>query len=264
MTPDLYGKYGLCDVNASAVNCGSPYASTKLTYAEMVEEQNLLAHRTDADGNLWACGCEQGWLADWVCPLNLPSEDRPPSQPDYFSISYFIATAPGTGAMAAVSVWGVISYWIMGPGSLSFWQHVVHGSDVVHAEQCDNMSWGYWLSTITLFIFQITFGFFLMNPVCIVPWLHTLVVTTFIVAAVIHFLTIAVIGMYNTGLNTTDSKIIVTMVLIAVIPLLTTVVVPSASWPGNFGLYAFYYAECLGLSVGFNIPSVLFLTTGQL
>jgi len=203
----------LCTTPARDIKCGSG--------APYVEIAELLGRR-DANGTLVGCACEEGILRDWACAAGAPQ----------FSISYFISTPPGTGAMAALSFWPILGQWYFGAGTLR-----PHGNLVIGS----------------LIAFQLFYGLFLINTSCIFPAIHGRVVEAFIVAEIVHFGAIGV----SVGTRTFAGKLISAALAFGVVSILVGRAFPVG--PSFLGQHAFWLGECFGISAAFTVAPVLLL-----
>lgn len=211
----------LCETPAEEIQCGSG-----ASYMEIAEKLS----RRNAHGELVGCSCEDGILQDWACAVGSGR----------FSISYFIATAPGTGMMAALSAWPILGMWYYGAGTLR---------RVSHEDGANTITLGFLEGT--LIAFQFFYGLFLINTVCVEPTFHTVSVVLFILASVVHYITVA----YTIGTSTRRGKFISTFVAVAV-----AAVVLGAVWPTSpswLGQHAFWLGECIGLSAGMSLAPIL-------
>mmetsp|Transcript_140226 Transcript_140226/g.364466 ORF Transcript_140226/g.364466 Transcript_140226/m.364466 type:complete len:316 (+) Transcript_140226:48-995(+) len=225
---DVFGfAKNLCETPAEEIQCGGG-----VSYVEIAEKLG----RRNAAGMLVGCGCEDGILRDWSCAVGTTS----------FSISYFISTAPGTGAMAALSAWPCIGMWFYGAGML----RKLSNTEGTHAATLDFVGG-------TLVAFQFFYGLFLMNTTCLAPTFHAISVTLFNVAAVVHYLAVA----YTVDRSTRAGMYITISVAVGVAAIGLGAVWPeSPSWLGQ---HAFWLGECIGLSSGMSIaPILLFFGPG--
>lgn len=116
-----------------------------------------------------ACVC--GVLYVWALPLlaRLGFAQR-----GAVTVSGFIANPPATGAMAAFSFSALVLMW-------------EYQDFIIKACCGDGVGWVYDVLSRTLAVFQTAYGAFLVCTVGFVPsWLHTLAVTVFCAAFVVH------------------------------------------------------------------------------
>jgi len=219
---DVFGlSANLCKTPADQIQCGNHES-----YVQIAEKLG----RRNASGELIGCGCEEGIFRDWSCAVGTTS----------FSVSYFISTAPGTGAMAALSAWPMLGSWSYGAGTLRKMSQTDEGVKV----QMDTLG-------VTLIAYQFFFGLFLINTTCIAPMFHMVVVVLFNGAAVVHYLTVA----YYIGRTTKAGLYIQVSVTCAIVAMFIGIVWPiDDSW---FGQHAFWLGECIGLSCGMSIAPIL-------
>jgi len=186
--------------------------------------------RWSTHGVLVGCGCGDGIFRDWSCAAGTTS----------FSISYFISTAPGTGAMAALSAWPCIGAWFYGAGALRKLSHT-EGTKTVTLDFVGG----------SLVAFQFFFGLFLINTTCIAPNFHLISVAVFNVAAVVHYLAVA----YTVDRSTRAGLYITISVAVGVAGIALGAVWPeSPSWLGQ---HSFWLGECIGLSSGMSMAPIL-------
>uniref|UniRef100_A0A7S0AK55 Uncharacterized protein n=1 Tax=Pyrodinium bahamense TaxID=73915 RepID=A0A7S0AK55_9DINO len=223
LNDSLRFRQTLCRTPSEDIMCGDGANFTELA-------QRL--GRQGENGRLYGCSCEEGILADWACAVDT----------DRFSISYFISTAPGTGAMAALSAWPVLGMWRYGAGTL---RHLRLAHVGTMAE--------YDIVGATLAAFQLFYGLFLTNTLCVASTFHIVSVVLFIVALVVHYLLLA----YLIGVGTAAGRLIVAACVAGV-----AAVSAGGLWPTGpswLGQYAFWLGECIGLSAGFSIAPILIL-----
>jgi len=133
--------------------------------------------RVREDGSLWACSCEEGVFSDSVCL---------PTHLHYWSISHYIATAPGTGGMVAVTAFPILFVWTYGGNNPLILEVVLHTSFT--SQQRQRMSL---LLTLSQAVFQAFYGLFLFFSFCVFPHHHNGVVLCFIAAEVLHMVLLA-------------------------------------------------------------------------
>lgn len=219
---DVFGfAKDLCQNPAEELQCGSG-----VSYVEIAEKLG----RRDVDGALIGCSCEDGILRDWACAVGTSS----------FSISYFISTAPGTGAMAALSAWPMIGAWFYGAGTL----RRLSRAEGDNAATIDFLG-------VTLIAFQFFYGLFLIDTTCVAPIFHAVSVVLFNVAAVVHYLAVA----YTVDRSTRAGRYTIVSVAVGVVAIGLGAIWPvSSSWLGQ---HAFWLGECIGLSSGMSIAPIL-------
>jgi len=208
----------LCNEPAANIVCGSG-----VNYAQLA----LALGRVDADGNPIGCRCEEGYLQDWACAEN------------GFSISRFISTPPGTGAMAAFSWWPCLGMWYYGQGSSRFISifSPFRGYAVI----------------ATLIVFQCFFGLFLINTVCIVKNIHFGMTFSFIGAAVVHYIILSL----SLGISTVRGVSINTALWFGLFSAGSGLMFEvDETWMGQ---HAFWLGECFGLGSAFMITPILII-----
>eukprot|EP00405_Crypthecodinium_cohnii_P048975 CAMPEP_0206606596 /NCGR_PEP_ID=MMETSP0325_2-20121206/51467_1 /ASSEMBLY_ACC=CAM_ASM_000347 /TAXON_ID=2866 /ORGANISM="Crypthecodinium cohnii, Strain Seligo" /LENGTH=382 /DNA_ID=CAMNT_0054123085 /DNA_START=101 /DNA_END=1249 /DNA_ORIENTATION=- len=207
----------LCFADPAEITCAGGR-----NYADVAREQN----RYTDDGVLYGCGCTEGILADWACAVDA----------DSFSISLFIGTAPGTGMMAAFTSWPILIMWLFGAGAVDL------GDDVKQK----------WIK-YSLTAFQIFYGLFLINTVCVWEVFHFIVVVLFIICMIVHYVTV----MITIGIDTFAGKLIACSLTVG-----SVAIVVGYFWPVGsdwWSLHVFWLAECTGLMVGFCIAPILMI-----
>mmetsp|Transcript_30297 Transcript_30297/g.87364 ORF Transcript_30297/g.87364 Transcript_30297/m.87364 type:complete len:346 (-) Transcript_30297:341-1378(-) len=224
---DVLGEVArLCGTPASQILC-----SNRGNYTDIA----LQFGRRNQRGELVGCGCGEGVLADWSCA---------PVEGERFSISYFISTAPGTGAMAAFSAWPIMTQWIHGVGNSKFF-----GEACSPSLAADSLAYSVmWYSQL---VFHCFFGLFLMSTLCIQPIAHTVVVVLFIIALVVYFVLLAIV----LGVGSKVGKFVLILTIVAVAALITGFSIRGG--PSWFEQHAFWLGECIGLSLAFAITPVL-------
>merc|ERR1712039_736791 len=102
----------------------------------------------------------------------------------------------------------------------------------------------------TLAAFQITYGLFLINPVCANPTWHTVSVALFNFSMVVHYCAVA----WNIGFKTAASRTIVVMLSVAVVGIGSGL---AYSTYNPYDRWLFFISECTGLTMGFGIAPVM-------
>jgi len=205
--------------------------------------------RTRKDGSIWACSCEEGIFADSGC---LSRQFAEFTQQRYWSISYYISTAPGTGGLVAVTAFPILFIWFYGGNNVVMMQGVLRAS-YTPQERVSRLS----LITLSQAVFQTFYGLFLFFSVCVFPKLHLTVVTLFLVAEVSHMLLIAT----SVGRHTTVGIVILVvtitgMSLLLLLCALSLVTTFNGS-TSTFSMYGFWLGECIGFSAMLSIPVIL-------
>merc|ERR1719330_826935 len=168
-----------CWTPADKIICGDGQ-----NYTELAMQLNRVY-----EGKYYGCACGEGIFRDYVCPVY---EDRgsilwPPTT--HFSISYFISTPSGTGAMAAFCIWPQVVMWHYGfsnPETMERTLNLGQLSPVVWFNE-DHYKI---ILRMTLVLFQFFFGLFLMNTLCVAPALHMFSVGGFLLFAILHYVAI--------------------------------------------------------------------------
>lgn len=217
----LASPQGLCSVPPSMMKC----------YDSSIDFAELAA----AAGRGAGCSCGQGILGEPLCALTSAG----------FSVSSFIATAFGTGTMAAVSVVPIGSMW---------WAHAVFVEQLAVG---DNFIGA--VTQCALVAFQIGYLLFLMFPCCVWGDVHLIMVGCFVVSGAAYWLLIAYHSLKVLG-SVQVAGIIFLLSMISVISLIGGVVCYTLfgrgilTWP-----YGFWLGECIGLSSGIGIAPALVL-----
>jgi len=239
--PNYFARH--CWLPAEHIWCGSGQNYTQLVF-------DLGLHHRIRDGKVYGCGCGEGVLGDWVCSTYFADSNTVPDNIP-FSISYFISSAPGTGAMAAFSAFPILSMWIYGFSDPSVLAKVnpskIVGRDLNGVQVADDTLW------FTQVLFQLFFGLFLIHTECVNLYFHQVSVNMFILATLVHYVAI----MYKCGMHTRHARIICFLAVIGLTAELsgyTAKIVDPMSWWGQYG---FFLGECIGLSCAFGIAPVL-------
>lgn len=226
-----------------AILCTADGKDTECTnmddYAAWANENG----RVREDGSLWACSCEEGIFSDSVClPIHL----------NYWSISHYISTAPGTGGMFAVTAFPSLFIWMYGGNNPLILEVVMHTSYT--SQQKQRMSS---LLTLSQAVFQAFYGLFLFFSSCVFPNQHTIVVRCYIVAEVLHMVLLAMsVGTHSKAgravLTVTTTGMTLMILLCAL-----AVVARARGSTATFFLYSFWLGECIGFSAINAIPCIL-------
>lgn len=207
-----------CETPATLIQCGSGADYTAIA---------VKLNRT-LRGQYIGCGCDDGILGDWSCAVNVPC----------FSLSYFVSSAPGTGCMAALTAWPVLSGWVYVPKK-----------DAINPRASEWHFRAEWYAQVS---FQFFYGLFLINTLCVNPQEHAIVVVAFIVSMVIHF---AMVAFVFGGCNSSRGILIYGLIGFALVSEATGSLWPvSPSWLGQ---HAFWLGECVALVTAFSLMPVL-------
>lgn len=170
---------------------------------------------------------------------------------DSFSVSYYIGTGPGTGAMTALSIFPILGMWGYGLGRYDDW--------LPNCNACVTWYLGRAVAA-TLTTFQIAYGGFLICTFCVYPTLHFVFVGTFIGSLALHFVLIAGIICYAAkNVSAADTALAKAIIVISVLG--STFMVIGTLWqtgPSWMGQHAFWLAECIGLSTGSLLGPLVF------
>jgi len=233
------GWKAFCNTPADQISCGSGENYTDIA---------ISLNRTTDGIHYWGCGCGEGLMGDHACMVNLP-QNVAENKSDGFSVSYFIGTPPATGAMSFFSSIPILSMWFYGTGDTEW---LIDGGTNSIVQKANMLS---------LFVFQVCYGLFLVFTFCYQETLHFLAVGMFILSLAVHFLIIAgVLFWYGPGLGPSATwtkapgRTIFGLCTLGVVSLAFGVLTPvSASWLGQ---HAFWLGECIGLSSGCLIAPV--------
>mmetsp|Transcript_23433 Transcript_23433/g.49980 ORF Transcript_23433/g.49980 Transcript_23433/m.49980 type:complete len:308 (+) Transcript_23433:171-1094(+) len=207
-----------------------PYEMVCFNGADYIELAKSLGRYT-SEGKLWACGCEQGILSDWACAIDPGAR---------YSLSLFISTAPGTGAMAALSSWPITAMWLYGSGTIKTNRFLIR---------------------LSLIVFQFFYGCFLIDTGCINQELHTQVVHYFLVAEGVHYALVA----WSLGCccNSRAATFIIGIGICGYAILIVGLLIDGGLLKGVVSQWvedhAFWLAECLGLLMTFSIAPILLI-----
>jgi len=220
----------LCRANAADIVCMNDPDSQELARR---------LGRIREDGTLWGCFCEEGVFADWACTQNAK----------YFSVSHFVSTGPGTGALAFFSAFPILFIWLYGGANTTLAANFLEGSGV--QRQCYVNA-----LTVTQTAFQLFYGAFQFASMCVFPTVHFTVVVLFIISEVIHFLLLAWVAGSNTPIGMTIRWVTLSSVgVLLVFSLISIVANPeTANW---FQRHAFYLGEAAGFSGIASVPVLL-------
>eukprot|EP00929_Paragymnodinium_shiwhaense_P087096 TRINITY_DN473_c0_g1_i2.p2 TRINITY_DN473_c0_g1~~TRINITY_DN473_c0_g1_i2.p2 ORF type:complete len:279 (-),score=51.90 TRINITY_DN473_c0_g1_i2:686-1522(-) len=147
------------------------------------------------NGTYVGCGCGEGILGDWVCPVNLAFE---PVNARTFSISYFMGTPNATGLLAALTFIPLLSIWVYG-----FWLNPVMAAAArakVILRQGLNEACAFNFLFYTQVAFQLFLAAFLFFTFCSFPKEHELFVELFTLSEIVHFFGIAYPPLFSSGL----------------------------------------------------------------
>eukprot|EP00929_Paragymnodinium_shiwhaense_P001329 TRINITY_DN101553_c0_g1_i1.p1 TRINITY_DN101553_c0_g1~~TRINITY_DN101553_c0_g1_i1.p1 ORF type:complete len:305 (+),score=43.77 TRINITY_DN101553_c0_g1_i1:97-1011(+) len=252
---DLGYWEALCFTPAEEIQCGDGSDYVKLA-------KELGRKR---DGKYYGCSCGEGVFGDWVCPV-INTDQEVKYTAGYFSISYYITTASATGFLAGSTFIPLMAMWVYG-----LWQHGdarQAGTSDTELNQANKRTEQFHVSFKFVFgtqvVFQVLYGLFLFFTICVSPREHGVVVTSFIVVEVLHFLAVAWL-MHSEGLR---ARVIQTLVLVAVVVLVAgfaTVAAGPGIVPAPVVAYAFWFAECVGFAVILVLPPLIWsLTPSQL
>jgi len=246
-----------CNVPAPSLSCNNVYsASAQVDYAEAVKEWNtggsfwsrkFPVNRKKND-KLYGCAAGQGIFGDWFC-VGFQT-DVSIYTAGYYSVSFFVSTASGTGLFGLVAFFPFLFFWIYGPLTCKGHPLLLEDPKSLDTSLPRPSCSCLWTRTVyayTQLLFQVFFGLFQFFAVAYWPTLHTPVVTVFVFAEVAHFLTAA----HLIGVGTAVGKILRALafmsVFVLVLGLLTTTV---PHWFGYYlASYGFWFSECTGLAM---------------
>lgn len=234
----------LCWTPSDYVFCGD-----RSNYTLLAMQHNRLA----SDGMYVGCSCGQGVFGDWLCKVQSPYDVSRGAGPTPFSISYYISTPSGTGMMAAVTAWPILSMWLAGIDDNGIAMHNINPG-------IDHSSGGLPVLWWTQVAFQLCYGLFLFCTSCIFEGLHGLFVSAFILSMVVHYSVLAC----KVGCHTLTGRLITTLCVVGVVSVLLGAVISHVVMvhidPALYvGQYAFWLGECVGLTSGFAIGPILLI-----
>jgi len=215
----------------------------------------------------------EGIFGDWACLVETLSQTKQNSLGQkqsggywYWSVSYYISSAPATGAMAFFTAFPIIGEFTFG---------IYQGSkSVVQLWRRSNAP--VYPARYSLYAFMFFYGLFLVNTNGVSPW-HGIVVGAFIFFQATHWFVVAASALWSAGFEVLtdpcdsprlffEAVLAVSCVLLGFCSvLLGRVFAPSNSnptgwFPGHpwLNYHTFWLGEVLGLCSGFAItPAVL-------
>lgn len=223
----------LADRNADSRLCGARVMCT--------DGGASFHHRT---GSPFGCGCGQGILGQSACPVGLWG----------YTISGFIATAPGTGAMAALSAVPIASVWAFGTGAPSLrpaWQPF---------ESAPAPLWLLRLARGSLVGFIAFYGVFLFGTYCIFEELHIVAVNLFACFALLHWW--CVFHIYSVYYSDrAGARLVAGLSAVVVLGfggfIQSGYLYENSHLRGGICSYLPWFCECVALSAGFAVAPVM-------
>lgn len=246
---DVWDYWETCHTPAEEIVC---YGNK--TFLEIAESyRGTWADRwregkNGAPGRYIGCGCGEGVYADWMCSIETVEKSflgMPPITNGVlgFTVSYYIGTAPTTGAMAGFSAFPIAAMWWHGLGNAA----VVRERFGVDADSTGHkLIWG------SLLVYQGCYFVFLTCSGCLFGVQHLLAVDVFLGSAIVHFGIIAYFSHKVRGSLTDD--IIIGVVIAASLGM--GLGFASYAFPELQG-YGFFCAEAFGLSCVYLITPAL-------
>jgi len=246
-----FGYAGLlCNTPAESIQCGN-----NASFLELAKEHGR--YRLE-NGTKRYVGCKngEGVLGESLCPV-ITKEMFGSIGSEGYSLSYFIATAPGTGVQAALSIFPMQYAWLYG-----------HSNEAVLEYRYGPQAARYlpWLRT-SMFLFQVFYGLFLCATYTIFRPFHMAFVGMFIVCLLVHWAAVALVS-YSVSHQNRQEWIIIILAGVGVCAFvggdigLLAFQSQVASPPDyvkhdNLSGYGFWLGECIGLSCAFAMTPAL-------
>lgn len=256
----------LCTTDARDIECGN-YAD----FYELVKNSGRQPHIINGKEVYTGCSCGQGFFAESLCPVVTHDKSGWVIGAEGFSLSYYIGTAPATGAMAAASVWPIMYATRYGFGSIDsyafrklFERQQFHGADIDRLLSVIHIITSSWKVFIT------TYAVFLMFTYCVLGILHEIFVGAFIVALITHWFAVVYLVYLCKGKRPME-YIVVGIAAVGIVAFVTGIVgerfvyvpeVPRSldhTKHSNLNGYGFWLGEVLGLSCAFAMTPALVL-----
>jgi len=229
-------SYGRCTIPADQYVCtdGSNFTELALKYRP---------------NHLFACGCGEGILGEGLCPRTSYGH----------TLSDFVSTAPGLGAMLGFAI-----YPLMGARQLTFSMIKQYKP----SERLGLLLYG------SLNCFQVNFIFWGICSICIYPAAHAVLTLTFLSSLIIFALTVLYMFHQAEKRVELEQKVILAgaivslfAIMLGAIPRICLTIDEMTFKPifsnmnnGGFGSYAFWLGEVVGLSVFFGLYPLVFLS----
>eukprot|EP00929_Paragymnodinium_shiwhaense_P087095 TRINITY_DN473_c0_g1_i1.p1 TRINITY_DN473_c0_g1~~TRINITY_DN473_c0_g1_i1.p1 ORF type:complete len:317 (-),score=64.48 TRINITY_DN473_c0_g1_i1:283-1233(-) len=207
------------------------------------------------NGTYVGCGCGEGILGDWVCPVNLAFE---PVNARTFSISYFMGTPNATGLLAALTFIPLLSIWVYG-----FWLNPVMAAAArakVILRQGLNEACAFNFLFYTQVAFQLFLAAFLFFTFCSFPKEHELFVELFTLSEIVHFFGIA----YVLNCSSFRAKVIIGLMMFAIFAFILGFQSSSYGQKAvghTIYVYGFWFSECVVFSTILIITPLVCLLT---
>lgn len=208
------------------------------------------------NGTQYGCAAGQGIIGDWACIGKTPFSIM---ESGYFSVSYYVATASGTGLFAMFAFFPFLFFWIYGPASKA-WVCALNVEGLLQQEGCSIPKYyatAQFVMGVSQVFFQIFFGLFQVFGVSYWPTIHGTVVIVFVISEITHF----VAASYMMGLSQHfEARMVAVLALLSgvcvTVGLLIGAPVPgSGLWYLNQRLpyflqrRLFMWTECIGLTI---------------
>lgn len=231
---DAYG-FGICSFHPATHTPRPGHHEVGCTNGANLTHLLLLANREVA------CGPGQGFFGESICPFS----------PTGFSLSGFIATSFGTGAMAFFSVLPV----------MSMWQHQARARQAVGSHHDLHQA-----SFITMLGFQLFCGLFLVFDAHILPNLHTAAVVLFNIFLLAYWC-ILILPSFKQCSNTQEGAkhgrtafvllvVAVGCVISIVLGSLSMAIYSMQPQPKTWTPWGFWLGEAVGLSLAFGADPI--------
>jgi hypothetical protein len=223
---------GMCDTPASQMHCTDGQNFTELA----------IKYRKAPIG----CGCGQGVLGEGLCPMTYYG----------YTLSDFVSTEPGIGAMLGLGFFPLLGTWFntMTVNKLSlpsaFWDRLHMGS---------------------MFFFQLSYIMWGMASDCIFPDTHAILTVAFLGGFLFHWVITAALVIAKEGVKDFES-VLISFVAYAAIGVISLGAIPRVfltinsiagtnlpNWNRGIGAYAFWFAEAGGLALTFGAYPLLII-----
>ena len=199
-------------------------------------------------GSALGCGCGQGILGQSACPVGIWG----------YTVSGYIATAPGTGAMAALSAAPIAAVWQFGTGSPRFLQTARVWRSF--EEPVPPPAWLLRVAHGSLLGFTVLYGVFLLCTLCIFEELHTAAVNLFACCAILHWW--SVFHIYSVYYHEKEgARLVAGLSMVVVLGfggfLQSGYLYQSAGLREGLWSHLPWACECVALTAGFAIAPVM-------
>lgn len=197
---------------------------------------------TDATTEIKGCGCGEGVFGQSACPVGSFG----------FTISGFIATAPGTGMMAVFSIIPIVSMYFYGTGSSRAKLACDDGLGE-KAPTCLRV-----IARGSLVLFTIFYVIFIGGTYCIFPVVHEVSVLLFVLFGIMHYGVIVYLHIFVRHVHASGS-VILCMALIVVTGFSSLIIsgYVYAEYDKKDWAYIPWLSECVAMTAGFGIAPIM-------